>query len=110
MKLTVDPGSAYAVIRPEGRITATNAAVLRYAVDDLVQQGHARIVLDLDAVEFIDSSGLGALVGAHKAVQQSGGDLRLVAAPNQVRMVLRLTNLDQVLPNHASAEEAFDVD
>lgn len=108
MKLTIDPGDAFAVVRPDGRITVASSAVLRYAVNDLLEQGRRRIVIDLAAVEFIDSSGLGALIGSHKAAEQAGGDLRIAAAPDQVRMVLRLTNLDQVLKNHDSAEVAFD--
>lgn len=108
MKLTVDPGDAFAVVRPDGRLTVSSAPVLRHAVDDLVDRGHRRIVVDLAATSFIDSSGLGALIGSHKAAQQAGGELRIAAAPEQVRMVLRLTNLDHVLKNHPSAEEAFD--
>jgi len=98
------------VLSVAGEIDLAVAGRFAEELDSLVGGDHGSSVVDLSAVEFIDSSGLGALVGAHKAVQQSGGDLRLAAAPNQVRMVLRLTNLDQVLPNHASAEEAFDVD
>lgn len=108
MNLTVDPGNGYAVVRPSGRLTVTGAPQIRQAVGDLVEGGRTRIVVDLAATEFIDSSGLGALVGALKTARLAGGDLRIAAAPEQVRMVLRLTNLDRVLKNHPSAEAAFD--
>jgi anti-sigma B factor antagonist len=45
----------------------------------------------------IDSSGLGALIGGLKQGRQAGGDLRIAGAPERVRMVLSLTNLDRVL-------------
>lgn len=110
MKLTVEPGEAYAVVRPAGRLTVIGAPLVRQAVDELVEDGRTRIVIDLAGTEFIDSSGLGALIGALKAARLAGGDLRIAAAPDQVRMVLRLTNLDRVLRNHDSAEVAFDGD
>lgn len=108
MKLTVDPGDGYAVVRPAGRLTVVGAPQVRQAVDDLIEDGQVRIVVDLAATEFIDSSGLGSLIGALKAARLAEGDLRIAAAPDQVRMVLRLTNLDRVLRNYPSAEAAFD--
>ncbi|MBD8022864.1 STAS domain-containing protein [Microbacterium gallinarum] len=110
MNLTVTTGADYAVIRPEGRVTATTVPQLRKAVDELVGGGSPRIVVDLGGTEFIDSSGLGALIGGLKAARLAGGDLRIAATPESVRKVLRLTNLDRVLRDHPTPETAFDGD
>jgi anti-sigma B factor antagonist len=98
------------ILDVEDRLTAAVAPRLRSAVADLVAAGRTRVVVNLAGVTFIDSSGLGALVGALKATRTAGGDLRIAAAPEQVKQVLRLTNLDRVLNVHATAEEAFDGD
>ncbi len=110
MNLTVTPGGEYAVIRPEGRLTATTVPQLRKAVDELVAGGSPRIVVDLGATEFVDSSGLGALIGGLKAARLAGGDLRIAAMTEPVRKVLKLTNLDRVLRDHPTVEAAFDGD
>ncbi len=108
MNLTVTPGERYAVVVPEGRFTASGTSQFRGAVDDLIADGSSRIVVDLGVTEFIDSSGLGALIGALKAARLAGGDLRLAAAPDAVKRVLSLTNLDRVLTMHPSSHAAFD--
>lgn len=108
MNLTVTPGTEYAVIRPEGRLTSTSVSRLRKAVDDLVTAGRARIVVDLSGTEFVDSSGLGGLIGGLKSARLAGGDLRIAAATEAVRRVLKLTNLDRVLREHPTPESAFD--
>jgi len=65
-----------------------------------------RLVVDLGAVTFIDSSGFGALIGGLKAARQAGGDLRIARPTNQALVVLKLTSLDRVLRPFASVEEA----
>ena len=96
------------VLELEGRLTAAVAPQLRAEVADLVAAGCTSVAVDLARVDFIDSSGLGALIGALKATRVAGGDLRIAAAGDQVRQVLRLTNLDRVLLIYPSADGAFD--
>ncbi|TDN91217.1 STAS domain-containing protein [Microbacterium sp. BK668] len=108
MELNVTHADGYAVISPLGRLTATGAPQLRSAVDDLIAGGTARIVVDLAGTQFVDSSGLGALIGGLKSARLAGGDLRIAATPDAVRKVLKLTNLDRVLRDHPTAASAFD--
>ena len=84
------------------------APALRKQLNDIVEGGENRIVVDLSATEFIDSSGLGALIAALKIARKAGGDLRIVAPTRQVSTVLELSNLDRVLRSYESAESAFD--
>jgi anti-anti-sigma factor len=108
MNLIVTKGEHYAVLRPEGRLTAPSVPQLRAALDDLVGAGSSKIVVDLSSTEFIDSSGLGALIGGLKSARVAGGDLRIAGVTEPVRRVLKLTNLDRVLRDHPTPESAFD--
>jgi anti-sigma B factor antagonist len=102
----VDQGT-HVVLAPEGKFNLVAAPALKARIDDLVAAGRTRLVVDLQAVDFIDSSGLGALIGGLKSARQHGGDLRIVDAGDQVRAVLKLTNLDRILTPYATVEEAL---
>lgn len=97
----------YVALAPEGKFNLVAAPPLKARIDDLVAAGKARLIVDLHAVDFIDSSGLGALIGGLKSARQAGGDLRIVGAGDQVRAVLKLTNLDRILSPYESSEEAL---
>ncbi|MGP6174370.1 STAS domain-containing protein [Corynebacterium sp. A21] len=98
----------FAIVSITGRLTASGAPRLRNAISDLIDGGTVRIVINLADTEFVDSSGLGALIGGLKSTRIAGGDFRIAAVPESVRTVLRLTNLDRVLRSHPTAESAFD--
>lgn len=96
-----------AVIVPRGRLDMVAAPQLRSLVDQTVAAGHTLLVVDFSATEFIDSSGLGAVVAGLKTARQAGGDLRIAQVTGQVEMVLKLTTLDRVLRAHATVDEAL---
>lgn len=102
----LDQGT-HVVLAPEGKLNLVAAPALKARIDDLVAAGRTRVVVDLHAVDFIDSSGLGALIGGLKTARQQGGELRIAAAGDQVRAVLKLTNLDRILAPYATVEEAL---
>jgi anti-anti-sigma factor len=95
------------VLVPSGRLTVVTAPQLRTTVADRISAGDRIIVVDLSGTDFVDSSGLGALVSCLKSARQAGGDLRLVAPTEQVSMVLRMTNLDRILQPRASVDDAL---
>lgn len=99
--------SGVVIVRPKGRLNMTVAAQLREQLLGLVQSGNSRLVVDLSAVDAIDSSGLGALISGLKAARQSGGDLRISGPCAQVTAVLELTNLNRALILVESPEDAF---
>jgi anti-sigma B factor antagonist len=94
------------VIAPTGRLDVAGAPTLKDAVSEAVKKGQPRLIIDLEGVSFVDSTGLGSVIAALKQVRGSKGDLRL-AAPNQVRVVLELTTLDRVFPYFATVEDAL---
>jgi anti-sigma B factor antagonist len=101
-------GDEVRVLTLTGRLNMVAAPRLRSAVDEVVETGSPRVVVDLQAVSFIDSSGLGALIAGLKKARQAGGDLRISGLTEQVSTVLALTNLDRVLRPHQSVEAATD--
>ncbi|WP_431218800.1 STAS domain-containing protein [Leifsonia xyli] len=96
-----------AVLATTGRINLVTAPDVRREVQRVVDEGHTRVAMDLSGVEFIDSSGLGALISGLKAARTAGGDLRITSAADQVTSVLRLTNLDRILRVYPSPDDAY---
>ncbi|HEY0645070.1 MAG TPA: STAS domain-containing protein [Nocardioides sp.] len=100
-----DVSDGVAVIVCPPRVSMAVASSFRDAINAAVAEA-PKVVIDLGPTTFIDSSGLGALVSGLKTCRQAGGDLRIAAAGEQVRTVLRLTNLDRILRAHESVEDA----
>jgi anti-sigma B factor antagonist len=96
-----------AVIRVDGRLNMVTAGQLKDTVTQAVEDGRQRLVVDLTKATFMDSSGLGALIGALKVARQAGGDLRIAGANEQVLMVLQLSNMDRILRPYETPESAF---
>jgi anti-sigma B factor antagonist len=107
-ELDTEAARGAAVIRVATRLTMVNAAELRSSVDEAVRGGRTTVIVDLNECEFMDSSGLGAIIGGLKVARQAGGDLRIARLTPQVRTVLELTNLDRVLRPYESVQEALD--
>ncbi|MBF4624801.1 STAS domain-containing protein [Clavibacter sp. VKM Ac-2872] len=95
------------VVTATGLLNMAAAPDLRQAIHDALEPAPRRIVVDLAGVEFIDSSGLGALIAGLRAARDGGGDLRIAAPGPQVAMVLQLSNLDRVLVSTPTAEAAY---
>jgi len=111
MELTGDakPGAFYVNVDAE-RIDAAGAIQFKDRFREVVQDSEGRIVLDLGKVEFLDSSGLGAVVAAMKLLGP-GRTLELVGLTPSVEKVFRLTRMDSVFtihPDLASALGAAD--
>ncbi len=104
----VEQRDGFGVVRPEGRLNMVAARQLKAALGELVDGGTHRIVVDLADTTFIDSSGLGALIGGVKSTRQRGGDLRIARPTASVMTVLDLTNLSKVLRPRDDVDTAFD--
>lgn len=87
---------SYAVIQPSGVFDGSQAAAFRQAVADQLTTANV-ILLDLQEIQFMDSSGLGAIVAVLKSVRAAGGRLCLCSVNPQVKMLFELTSIDQVL-------------
>lgn len=94
------------VVSVTGEVDLYTAPSLKERVADLVSGGRNRIAVDLAGVEFMDSTGLGVLIGGLKRCKEAGGSLTLVAPREPVLKVLAITGLDKVLSVHDTVEQA----
>jgi anti-sigma B factor antagonist len=101
-----------AVVTLRGELDAHDAPRLRELFTDaLTAVGEAespRLVLDLAAVEFLDSTALGTMIGALRRTREAGGELAIVLPKTTARRIFEITGLDQVLDVRASREAALD--
>lgn len=84
------------VIQPSGILDSTQTHELRQCIAEAVEHGATLILVDLKQVTFMDSSGLGALVTALKAVRAAGGQLCVCSINEQVKILFELTSMDRV--------------
>ena len=90
-----------------GRITlGPETVLLRERVKRLADAGHARIVLNLELVDYIDSVGLGTLIASYTSVRKRGGDLKLLHLTRRVRDLLQITRLITVFETFEDLEAA----
>jgi anti-sigma B factor antagonist len=96
----------WTVVNVKGEVDLYTASKLKERLVDLAAGGHVRVVVNLDGVEFLDSTGLGVLIGGLKRCREKGGTLVLAAAREPVLKVLGITGLDRVFPIHDTVESA----
>jgi anti-sigma B factor antagonist len=75
-------------------------------INQLIDENKLKIVIDLDKVEWMNSSGLGILIGAVTLLKNNKGDLRLVNVSDRIKNLLKITKLESVLVRCNSLEEA----
>ena len=98
--------SPYTVLAVKGDVDVHSAPRLREKLVELVSEGARKIVVDLDGVDFLDSTGLGVLVGGLKRVRSHDGDMGLVCTRTRILKVFELTRLTEVFKISASLDEA----
>ncbi len=96
----------HTVVSVTGEIDVYTAPKLREALIELVDQGHYNIVVDVEQVEFLDSTGLGVLVGGLKRVRSHDGSLQVVCTQERLLKIFRITGLTKVFSIHDSVSGA----
>lgn len=96
---------AVRVIQPSGLLDGVNGNQLQQEIAATVQAEVSQILINFEAVSFMDSSGLGALVIALKRVRGSGSRLSLCCLNDQVTMLLELTGMDEIFEIFSTQEE-----
>ncbi len=89
-----------------GEVDVYTAPRLKEALVAEIEAGCARVVVDLEEVEFIDSSGLGVLVGGLRRAKERDGTIRLVCTRDNILKIFRITGLDKVFAIFSTLEEA----
>ena len=95
-----------ALVGVHGSVDLTSAPDLRNRLAELIDDGILCIIVDLTTTDFLDSTGLGALVAALKRLRMKDGEIRVVCTSGHVRKVFEITSLDRVFPMHDTVEAA----
>lgn len=94
------------LVEAPARLDGVNAGEFGALLNNLIDAGAHRLILDLGALEYLSSAGVRALLLAHKGVEKHGGKMALLACRPPVREVLRICGLDQMAPKVESIEAA----
>ena len=97
--------SGVKVVQLTGLLTGSSAKQLRYQIDDLVTTGINIVLLDLENVTFIDSSGLGALISAQRIARMANCKLFICSINNQVQMLFELNRMERLFEIFADRDE-----
>ncbi len=110
MDLTLDVHSdtpGFTVIAVGGEIDVYTAPKLRERLISLVEAGNYQLIVDMESVEFLDSTGLGVLVGGLKRVRAEDGWIDLVCTQSRILRIFRITGLNKVFSIHDSVADAI---
>jgi len=107
LTITEEHHDGVAVVRCAGEIDLATVGALRSKLQELQLDGPSRLVLVLDEVTFMDSLGLGVLIGAHKRARVLQGSMVIVCTSDRVMGVLRATSLDRVFRIVDGLEDAL---
>ncbi|MDZ4168927.1 MAG: STAS domain-containing protein [Coriobacteriia bacterium] len=106
LDITTDTSGGVCTMRLDGEVDVYTAPRLKEALVSAIEGGCTNVVIDLDQVGFIDSSGLGVLVSGLRRAREKDGVVRIVCSRDNVLKIFRITGLDKVFPIFADAAEA----
>jgi anti-sigma B factor antagonist len=106
VRTEVSDVAGWTVVSIYGELDVATAPSLREQLIGLVGDGSTKLVLDLEGVDFLDSTGLGVIVSALKRARTNEGDLRLGCTQARIRRLFEITGLDKAVPLHPSLDAA----
>ncbi len=109
-KIEIDVRSQgeYQVLRPEGDLDVYTVGSLRDAIGSMIDDSTPHVVVDLDGVPFMDSSGLGALMGGVRRLREAGGDLAIACTREQHLKLFTITGFGEGVSIAPTVEEAAE--
>lgn len=107
LTLSTREASGRTVVAVGGEIDVYTAPKLRDTITELVAAGNYHVVVDMEAVEFLDSTGLGVLVGGLKKVRAHDGALELVCTQERLLKIFKITGLAKVFVIHDTVDAAL---
>ncbi len=105
--VTIRQAGAISLLDVSGRLTSYETGALRETISQLLKQGRKNIVLNLGALQYLDSSGIGELARVYVAVVKVSGQMKVVGLSPKVEEILKITQLYQVFPEFPSEEAAL---
>ena len=100
-------GAGVSIVRIEGQLIVGNRQELKTLIQEGLDRGERKFLIDCTQTGYIDSSGLGALVSLAKKVRELGGELRIAGLNEDLRSLFELTKLDTLFHISASPDEAL---
>jgi anti-sigma B factor antagonist len=104
LEIQVERADDYTVCRPVGELDAYTVGQFREALSELATT--PRLLIDLSAVPFMDSAGLGALIGGIRRAREAGGDVAVACSRPTLTRLLHTTGFDRIVPVTDTMEEA----
>jgi anti-sigma B factor antagonist len=104
LDIQVEDGGTYTVCRPVGELDAYTVGQFREALGELASS--PRLLIDLSSVPFMDSAGLGALIGGIRRAREAGGDVAVSCSRPTLIRLLHTTGFDRIVPVAETVEEA----
>lgn len=105
LKITTAKTGDFMVISLEGEVDVYSASMLREEIINQVDAGEYNIVINLGKVAFLDSTGLGVLVGGLKRVKTHEGQLGIICNQEKILRIFRITGMDKIFPIYSGVEE-----
>ena len=96
---------SYLIVSLNGDFDIENSQTLKTEVRKKISAENPNVVIDLSNVNYIDSSGLGTLIAIQKDARFNGGSLSIVGASEQIKRVMKMTNLDKLFDFYNSLDE-----
>ncbi len=104
LEIQVEESADHTVCRPVGELDAYTVGQFRESLADLASV--PRLLIDLSAVPFMDSAGLGALIGGIRRAREAGGDVAVACSRPTLTRLLHTTGFDRIVPVTETVEEA----
>jgi anti-sigma B factor antagonist len=106
LDIQIDQSQDMCVVTLAGEVDVYTAPRLKEKLVSAIEGGCSNVVIDMESVGFIDSSGLGVLVSALRRARERDGSVRLVCTRDNILKILRITGLDKVFPIFSEKSEA----
>lgn len=107
IEMNIEEADDYTVCRPSGDLDAYSVGAFREALNRLAS--NPRLLIDLSGVPFMDSAGLGALIGGIRRVREAEGRVVVICNRPSLIRLLHTTGFDRIVPITESVDEALDV-
>jgi len=108
LRVNVVARGEHRVLVLDGRLDETFEALIGEALDELLEERQVRVIVDLRTLTYLNSRGVSIFIAAVDQLREAGGDLKIVGAPPQAKLVLERLGIDRLLQQFATPEEAVE--
>ena len=106
VEIEIIDSDGYRIVKPTGDLDVYTVGSLRDAIGRMIEESTPKVVVDLDGVPFMDSSGLGALMGGVRRLREAGGDLAIACTREQHLKLFAITGFGEGVSIAPTVEEA----